>query len=142
MVRTIVPLAVLALTACAGLWTDSEDPGIGVQGQDGATVVTADELARTNGSVLQAIRGKIPNMKIDLSPERCPAITLRTFKRFRGENYPQVYLDGTRAQNTCILETLAAQDVERVEVYPQGFTTRPGYSTSTHGLILLFSRKY
>jgi hypothetical protein len=143
--RLLAPAGVLALAACAGAGTavyEPPEPGIGVEGRDGATIVTADELERTDGSVLDAIRGKIPNMRVDLSPQRCPAITLRTYKRLHGENYPDVYLDGTRAQNTCILETLAARDVGLVEVYPQGFTTRPGYRTSGHGLILLFSRRY
>lgn len=138
------PVGLLVLTACGGLGAGPAQPGtegIGVESVDGATVVTAGELVRTNGSVLQAIQGKIPNMKVDASPQRCPAITLRASKRFTGVNYPDVYVDGIRAQNTCILETLGAQDVNRVEIYSQGFTTRPGYGTSGHGLILLFMRR-
>jgi hypothetical protein len=27
-----------------------------------------------------------------------------------------------------------------VEIYPMGYTTRPGYATHAHGLILLFTR--
>jgi hypothetical protein len=53
---------------------------------------------------------------------------------------PHVYVDGTRTTDTCILETLRAEDVERIEVYPQGFTTRPGYGTHANGLILVFMR--
>jgi len=42
------------------------------------------------------------------------------------------------ATDTCILESLRAQDVESVEIYPMGFTTRPGYASHAHGLILVF----
>jgi hypothetical protein len=55
---------------------------------------------------------------------------------------PLVYLDGTRTRDTCILEQLRATDVERVEIYPMGVTTRPGYSTHPHGLILVFMREH
>jgi len=30
------------------------------------------------------------------------------------------------------------RDVESVEIYPMGFTTRPGYASHAHGLILVF----
>ena len=51
---------------------------------------------------------------------------------------PIVYVDGARAIDTCILESLRTQDVESVELYPMGFTSRPGYASHAHGLILVF----
>jgi hypothetical protein len=53
---------------------------------------------------------------------------------------PQVYVDGTRATDTCILQSLRSDDVDSVEVYPMGVTKRPGYATHAHGLILVFLR--
>ncbi len=50
-------------------------------------------------------------------------------------------MDGTRALDTCILGMLRAGDVRRVEIYPMGVTTRPGYSPHSHGLILVFLRE-
>ena len=67
-------------------------------------------------------------------------MTLRSAVTFQGVVNPHVYVDGTRATDTCVLESLRTVDVERVEVYPQGFTTRPGYGTHAHGLILVFMR--
>lgn len=149
MVRTAGTVTVLAVglvanaAGCAG-WRGGPDPdheGIGVGASAGAIVVTAEELHGAMGPVLRALQGKVPNMKVDQAPGRCPAITFRGPKELGGTNYPQVYLDGTRASNTCLLETVQASDVERVEIYPQGVTSRPGYGTSNQGLILLFSRR-
>jgi hypothetical protein len=130
--------------SCGGTWDstiEAVEPGPGIQEVDGATVLTGGELFDQQGSVLRAMSGKIPNMKVDVGPAgRCPAIAFRRSKDIHGANSPLGYLDGVRANDTCILVSLQANDLERVEVYPQGFTTRPGYGTSTHGLILLFSR--
>jgi hypothetical protein len=53
---------------------------------------------------------------------------------------PQVYVDGTRTVDTCILESLTTDNIESIEIYPMGVTMRPGYSTHAHGLILIFMR--
>jgi hypothetical protein len=137
-------LAVLVTVASCGAWNggpERDGDGIGIAGEAGATVITGEELHAATGSVLRALLGKVPNMKVDQAVGRCPSITFRASRDLHGFNYPDVYLDGTRASNTCILETLPASDAERVEVYPQGVTTRPGYRGSNQGLILIFSRR-
>ncbi len=134
----------IGASACGGSWhatPAAELEGNGITNSGGATVITAEELHTASGSVLRALMGKVPNMKVEfIGTDRCPAIALRRAKDFHGFNFPDVYLDGTRATNTCILDNLPAAELDRVEIYPQGFTVRPGYGTSTHGLILLFSR--
>lgn len=133
-----------ALYACGG-WhgpppRDLEGNGVGHSG--GATVISAEELHDQEGSVLRVMMGRVPNMKVEYPGlDRCPAIALRRSKGLQGLNSPQVYVDGTRVRGTCILETLRADDTDRIEIYPQGFTTRPGYATSAHGLILVFTRR-
>ena len=132
------------LTACSGGWNSRETvpAGNGVSITDGATVVTAEELHESSGSVLRALMGKVPNMRVNFTGLlRCPAIALRRFEEIHGHNFPSVYVDGTRTHDTCVLESIQAYDVDRVEIYPAGFTKRPGYATSTHGLILIFSRR-
>jgi hypothetical protein len=84
--------------------------------------------------------GKVPNFRVQRRAGRCPEISLRTNVSFQSDVNPHVYVDGTRSTDTCILETLRTDDVQRVEVYPQGFTTRPGYGTHAYGLILVFMR--
>ena len=140
----VLTAGALTLGACGGSWRATPPTpldGNGVAGSEGAHVVTAQELHASNGSVLRAIMGKVPNMKVNfVGLDRCPAVTLRRAKEIHGNNFPLVYLDGTRANNTCILESVPAYDLDRVEIYPMGFTTRPGYATHPQGLILLFSR--
>lgn len=106
---------------------------------DGAVILAGAALDDEPGTVLAAMIGKVPGFRV-LRVNQCPEIRLRSSVSARGAANPHVYVDGTRATNTCILESLRARDVERVEVYPQGFTKRPGYGTHAHGLILVFMR--
>ncbi len=138
-------LVILAAAGCGGAWRGSPEPvleGNGVGSLGGATVVNAQELHRSNGSVLRAIMGKVPNMKVSFRDMgRCPAIAIRSFEDHHGNDFPGIYVDGTHVRDTCVLETLDARDTERVEVYPMGFTTRPGYASNNNGLILVFLRR-
>lgn len=144
--RFVLALAVFAPAGCGGTWRGSEPPeveGTGVGNLAGVTVVTAGELHASGQSVLSAIMGKVPNMKVTYTAglDRCPSIAMRSFEDHRGSDRPSVYVDGTRANDTCVLETLDARDVQRVEIYPMGFTKRPGYATNNAGLILVFLRR-
>ena len=79
-------------------------------------------------------------MRIQRSSGACPQVNLRSHATFKTVVNPHVYVDGTRITDTCILESLRTRDVESVEVYPMGYTKRPGYGTHAHGLILVFMR--
>lgn len=136
--RPAAVLVVCAVTAC-GLGTASSNAG-GVSSNGRGTVVSGIALEDGQGSVLDAIRGKVPNLKIQRFVNECPRIALRNDNTFGTPVAPHVYVDGTRATDTCILETLRSGDVERVEVYPSGVSGRAGYPTHAHGLILLFMR--
>lgn len=146
--HTVLLVAVpLVLAACAArrtsppptdTTTDAEEAGVTFE--NGAVVLTGEALEDGPGSVLAAMTGKVPNFRVYRRGNSCPEISLRSAVSFHGEVMPHVYVDGTRATDTCILESLRSSDVERVEVYPLGFTTRPGYGTHAHGLILVFMR--
>lgn len=113
----------------------------GVFFERGGIILTGSALSDGSGPLLAAMSGKVPNFRVQRRGNRCPEITLRNNVSFSQENVnPDVYVDGTRATDTCILDTIRADDVDRVEVYPQGFTTRPGYGTQATGLILVFMR--
>lgn len=133
----------LSSAACAALRGPEEDliPG-GMSHEGGAFVLTGVALEDGPGSVLAAMAGKVPNFRIhgQRMQASCPVITLRNAATFRDVVNPHVYVDGIRATDTCVLEQLRTVDVSRVEVYPQGFTTRPGYGMHAHGLILVFMR--
>ena len=142
----LVTAAALAVAGCGGSWRATPQPeleGIGVTNVGSATIVTAEELHGTSGSLLRALMGKVPNMKVTFTAgmDRCPSIAMRSYEEHRGGDYPSVYVDGTHAGNTCILETLEAREVDRVEIYPGGITNRPGYRGSNGGLILVFLRR-
>ncbi len=132
-----IPIVFIVLTsACAHGGAD--EGGVSMEG--GAVVLTEAALSDGPGSVLGAMTGKVPNFRVRRTAGACPQITLRSNVSFAQISNPHVYVDGTRATDTCILDSLRAIDVDRVEVYPQGYTTRPGYGTHAHGLILVFMR--
>jgi hypothetical protein len=136
--RSVLILPILLLTGCG--MTHGER-GRGVAMENGGIIITGLDLQDGQGDVLNAMIGKVPNFRV-LRPTRqpCPQITLRNAVSYQTLVNPHVYVDGTRSQDTCILESLRTHDVERVEVYPAGFTTRPGYGRHAHGLILVFMR--
>jgi hypothetical protein len=72
---------------------------------------------------------------------RCPNLELRGKDSVTGSSNPDVYVDGTRTVDTCPLVTIQAIDTRRVEVYSLGVTSRPGYPSSGHGLILIFLQR-
>lgn len=68
-------------------------------------------------------------------------LQLRGNDSVTGSSDPDIYVDGTRTVDTCPLVNLQASSVGRVEIYPQGVTSRPGYFSSGHGLILIFLQR-
>ncbi len=139
--RFALPILPLLFAACAtaGAERPSRTEG-GVTSRDGAIIISGVALDDGRGSVLSAMRGKVPSFRVRQSSGECPRISLRNFVTFRSVVNPHVYVDGTRITDTCILESLRTEDVESVEVYSMGVTRRPGYAPHPHGLILVFMR--
>lgn len=135
--RCTALLTTLALAACASGSGRGEEA---VSSNGRGTVIAGAALADGGGSVLDAMLGKVPSLKIQRYIGECPHLALRNDATFRTLVNPHVYVDGTRAMDTCILESLRSIDVERVEVYPSGVSGRPGYPSHAYGLILLFMR--
>ncbi len=108
--------------------------------RDGAIILSGTALSDGRGSILGTMEGKVPNFKVRRTGGNCPEVNIRQQVAFQRVIMPKVYVDGTLSTDTCILESLRSHDVETVEVYPQGFTKRPGYATHAHGLILIFMR--
>jgi hypothetical protein len=106
----------------------------------GKTVIEGRALEDGRGSVLDVIRGKTPSLRVRRDVGQCPRITLRNDVSFLSQVNPAIYVDGTRANDTCILDSIRGSDVQFLEIYPRGVTTRPGYGMHAHGLILLFMR--
>ena len=106
----------------------------------GSVVITGDALSADPGrTVLDVIRRAMPQLRVsDWSRNHCPLVQLRGKDSLAGSSEPDVYVDGTRTADTCPLVTLQAAETRRIEVYPQGVTSRPGYPSNGHGLILIF----
>jgi TonB-dependent Receptor Plug Domain len=106
----------------------------------GSVVITGEALSADPGrTVLDAIRQAMPQLRVsDWSRNHCPLVQLRGKDSVAGSSEPDVYVDGTRTADTCPLVSLQAAETRRIEVYPQGVTSRPGYPSSGHGLILIF----
>ena len=135
-------LVVLLLGGCSTFESQNRTTrtGGGVESVGGAIIVSGRALDEHRGSILDALEGRVPGMKVLPHLDQCPQISLRSHVTFQSIVNPQVYVDGTRATDTCILRTIRTDNVESIEVYPTGVTTRPGYATHAHGLILVFMR--
>lgn len=109
----------------------------------GAVVLTAEQLsADPTLTVLEAIQRVMPQVRRSRTViGSCPSVLLRGRDSIVGTSQPTVYVDGTRTVDTCALSDLQASNAERVEVYPQGVTPRPGYRSYGHGLILIFLQR-
>jgi hypothetical protein len=109
----------------------------------GSVIIGADALSADAGlTVLDAVRRAMPQLRVsDWSHNHCPVVQLRGKDSLTGSSNPDIYVDGTRTVDTCPLVTLQALEARRVEVYPLGVTSRPGYPTSAHGLILIFLQR-
>ena len=109
----------------------------------GAVILSGEALsANPSLTVLDAIRGAMPQLRVsDWSRNHCPSVQLRGKDSVVGSSEPDVYVDGTRTVDTCPLVSLQAAETRRIEVYPQGVTSRPGYPSSGHGLILIFLQR-
>lgn len=144
---TVLVAVSALLPACTGhfRYDRSQDPGEQPLSPSANAWVLTDQDLEVNPTwtVLQAIAGHVPNVKTssDGTPNGCPRVDIRGHDSVSGSSNPTVYVDGTRTSDTCVLSSLLAPEVNRVEVYPLGVTPRAGYMTSPHGLILIFMKR-
>lgn len=132
-------MMLLLTTACGTISPGQRDSR--TTSDDGGIVIQGIDLQDGRGDLINAMQGKVPNFRVSKpQAQACPHITIRSARILRAPINPHVYVDGARSMDTCILEMLRTSDVERIEVYPAGFTTRPGYGRHSEGLILVFMR--
>jgi hypothetical protein len=103
--------------------------------------VTRAEHFQGRTSVLSVLQSRIAGMQVQRMEGGCPEITLRGRTSLRGSNNPVIYVEGSRSANTCILEMLDPQDIDRVEVYPSGIAPGGRPPLSPTGLILVYLRR-
>ncbi len=141
----VFPVVLTCACASAHHFDRSTEPGAGETPTTvEVRVLTEDQLSLNPGwSVLDALHNTIPGIKIRmLQPPACPILLLRGQDTIQeGTSNPDVYVDGTRTNDTCTLTALQAAQVRRVEIYPMGYAPRAGYPGGAHGLILIFMRR-
>ncbi len=109
-----------------------------VQTSGGVTILTSAVLQKQSRSLLDLIKARVPSAQIiDNTP--CPDVFLRGRSTITTSSNPAIYVDGQRANNTCVLDMMNVHDLERVEIYPNG-QPRGGYQSSPYGVILIFVR--
>lgn len=141
--RAMIPVASIGAATLAACYDPGLSSSLAPRQEHGAIsyVLEEDQLQETaNSTLLGSIQARISGMSVRHAGSECPQITLRGPKEIAHHSDPGVYVDGTRAANTCVLEMLNQGDVQRVEVYPMGVTQRPGYEAQSDGLILVFLR--
>jgi hypothetical protein len=132
-------IAASLLAGCALIDPAEDRPASFDRTSPHAPQVTGREHVRERGTVLSALQGRVAGMHVNRAGG-CPEITLRGRTSIMGSSNPVIYVDGTRVTNTCILEMLNSNDVDRVEVYPMGIAPGGSHRNSPTGLILIFLR--
>jgi hypothetical protein len=125
--------ATAVLTACWGTAPSTSAP----TGGGGSMIFTPDEHS-AGRTVLYLIQTRMPNVQIrPASP--CPDLEFRGRRNLQRATPPTIYVQGQRASNTCILESLSMADVERVEVFRQGQGFHSaGFAGGAGGTILIY----
>jgi hypothetical protein len=140
--RPLVSLLALlvAVAACGSApHAGGRESATGVTTEGGAVILTGAALDEAPGDLLSAMIGKVPSLRVTRGAG-CPQVTLRSTVTEFNVMDPQIYVNGTPAVDTCILESLRAADVARVEVFASGVANRAGYLNDPNGLILVFTK--
>lgn len=131
--------ASLAAASCGTATPPAEGPSARGAAPHSARVTRAEHF-RGRSSVLSVLQSRNAGMQVQRG-SGCPQITLRGRNSVNGSSNPVVYVDGNRTSDTCILEMLDPDDVDRVEVYPGGVAPGGRPATSPTGLILVYMRQ-
>jgi hypothetical protein len=142
--RTLISSGLLAATVlttgCAGTGASSgEVISLSPTRSGNAFVLAGDQLWQRSSDLLSIISNRISAVQVRRT-SHCPNITMRGQKTYVGSTDADIYVNGTRAGNTCLLELMRTEDVERVEVYPMGVTNTPGVAPNPNGIILIYLR--
>jgi hypothetical protein len=134
---TVLVGAVLSL-GCAGAARNA-DGTTNTAGPGNAIVIEGPSLNPSRGSLISILQDHVRGMNVQRT-DGCPRIVMRGGLGRSQVAEALVYVDGQRMADTCVLEGLNIESIERIEAYPSGVSQRPGYTTNTGGLILVFSK--
>jgi len=132
--RRVALLAALTSCSCAAPAAAGTTAGPG-----NAIVIEGESLDPSRGSVVTILQDHVRGMSVQRA-EGCPRIIMRGGMGRSQIAAALVYVDGQRMSDTCVLDGLDVSAITRIEAYPGGVTQRPGYTSNTGGLILVFSK--
>lgn len=139
---TVTAFALVVLAACSG--TPSQSGTVDARSANerygNSIVLDGNQLRTSGGNLLGAMTGRVSSLRVNRQMGQCPLVSFRGVRTLSRTEGAGVYVDRSRFADTCILERIRVRDVQRVEIYPSGFTSRPGYAPNPHGLILVFLR--
>ena len=113
----------------------------GLDGSPSATNAHVVRGSEMSGILLNSLQTRVPSMTVSRVSGECPRIVFRGFRSMRNQAPPSIYVDGTLMNETCILEQISANDVDRVEIYASGNTGRPEIASNPFGVILIYRRQ-
>ncbi len=133
--RTATLLMTMLTAGCASTAApgSSSTDGIG-----NAIVIQNESIDPSRGSILSIIQDHVRGMSVDRTAE-CPRIVLRAGSGRSQVAQALVYVDRQRFSDSCVLETINLESIDRIEIYPSGVTQRAGYTNNSGGLILVFT---
>ena len=132
-------LLTLVLVGTAACRT-SAGGGAAGDGSDGSMIqIEGSQLSR--GSLLDAIRIRVPAMQVTERSGQCPLVMFRGQRSMTTQDNPSIYVDGTLMSDTCPLQQIPVTDVRSVEVYPGGIASRAGIRRNPFGIIMVFRNR-
>jgi hypothetical protein len=132
---TIAAVLTLSAAGCGPTISPDEDEGRRIS--SGGTVIEGEELRAGGVRLLDGLRGRVSIMQVSHGGG-CPQVVLRGPRTIAGSTRPEVYVDGTRMTDTCILDQIRSAEVERVEIYAGGARAQGAYRSGPNGLIVVF----
>lgn len=101
-----------------------------------ATIFPTELLHQANRPLLDLLEQHLTNMQV-VNGSPCPEVYLRGKSNITTPSDPAIYVNSTRAANTCILTALETYNIERVEVYPNGLPKGGQYFSNPYGVIVI-----
>lgn len=133
--KAAIPVVVCCVLAACGARSRQSDTDAPSNGS--AIIIRSAEIS---GNVLQAMRTKIPSIRIS-STAGCPQIAFRGNVSLHNQPNPTVYIDGTLIADTCALQSVSATELDRVEVYTSGDTPYASIRRNPAGVIIIYRRR-
>ena len=131
-------LALLSLL-CVAIGCSTRTDTANAPHPDGSAVIVRG--SEFSGSVLDALRYRVPGTTIGQTSSGCPTIMFRGARSLRNQRNPSVYVDGTLMLDTCILQQINSSEVERFEVYASGMVSKANIQRDPFGVIMVYRIK-